>query len=564
MKRILFIYLFLWLLLLESITAAQAQNISPQIISRIDSVFAGWNTIQSPGAVIGVIQRGKLLYKQAYGMADIESKQKLTPEHRFWVASVAKQFTAMSVALLAESGKLSLEHDIRQYLPELPFMGDTIRIKHLIYHTSGLRDGFTLIGMGFKGEKHYTNANVMKALTCQQELNFKPGERHEYNNGGYVLLARIVERVSGETFEAFTRKYIFQPLGMTQTHFYGRIERNIPQLAQGYDVHYKGEKVNYRKGYFKGNTVGSSGLVTTLEDLYKWDQNFYHNKLGKASPELIRLITTPGKLNNGTHIPYAFGLEVEPYKGQLAITHSGADEGYKAEIVRFPEQELTIICLANTDNMYNITHKLLSIGGWLLPDSFNHINTYTPEVTLNHAELSEITGYYISQDYLAHLRVISEKNTDLHAARSLKGYQEPLQRLSPHIFVNKSTGEYSYHFTTSEDGRAEQMHYRTRADAYTLQKVQSLSSTPHELKAYTGTYYSPELNKNYHLSVRRGKLGLRIFHLIHIPFQAMEGNIFLADLMGNNSLLFNTDDRGKISGFQFSREGVHKLKFMRK
>jgi hypothetical protein len=433
-----------------------------------------------------------------------------------------------------------------------------------VHHTSGLREGFTLIGMGFKGEKHYTNTNVMKALASQQQLNFKPGERHEYNNSGYVLLARIVERVSGETFETFTQNRIFQPLGMNSTHFYGKITNNIPQLAKGYDVRYKGKHFRYRKGHFQGNTVGSSGLVTTLEDLYKWDQNFYNNTLGKARPELIKLITTPGELNNGNPIPYAFGLEVEPYKGQLTITHSGADEGYKAEIIRFPEQQLTIICLANTDNMYNITHKLLSIGEWIVPAAFTNTNSHTPEATLNDEDLSDITGYYIHQDNLSHLRIITQKNTSLHAARSLNGYKEPLKRLSPNMFVNESTGEYSYRFTTSEDGHTAQLHYQTRADKYTLQKVQIFSLTPNELKKYTGTYYSPELKKKYHLSVRRGRLGLRIFRLIHIPFQAVEGNLFLADLMGNNSLLFDTDDRGKISGFQFSREGVYKLKFRKK
>jgi hypothetical protein len=214
--------------------------------------------------------------------------------------------------------------------------------------------------------------------------------------------------------------------------------------------------------------------------------------------------------------------------------------------------------------MYNITHKLLSIGEWIVPAAFTNTNSHTPEATLNNEDLSDITGYYIHQDNLSHLRVITQKNTELHAARSLNGYREPLKSISPNIFVNKSTGEYSYRFTTSEDGHVSQLHYQARGDHYTLQKVQALSPASDELKSYTGTYYSPELKKNYHLSVRRGKLGLRIFRLIHIPFQAIEGNLFLADLMGNNSLLFDTDENGKINGFWFSREGVYKLKFIKK
>lgn len=554
--------LLFWVLGVPSET--YAQSLHSQTVARIDSVFAHWGGTHSPGAVVGVIHKGRLVYKQAYGMANVRRKEKLSTEHAFWVASVAKQFTAMSIALLAESGRLSLEDDIRTYLPELPFMGDTVRIRHLIHHTSGLRDGFTLIGMQFKGEKHYTNRNVMQALSRQQQLNYKPGQRYEYNNGGYVLLAQIVEKVSGETLDAFTQKFIFRPLGMTQTRFYGEIHGDIPRLAQGYDVSYKKGKARYRPRHFKGNTSGSSGLVTTLDDLYKWDQNFYHNQLGKGDSALIKLITTPGKLNNGEAIPYAFGLEVEPHKGQPAVSHSGADEGYKAEIVRFPAQELTIVCLANTDDMYNMTHKLLSIGEWVLPAAFVSSTVHSANDGVAGSDFSSLTGYYLNPANLADLRVVSEKNAVLHAARSLNGYQERLQSLGFQTFTNKSTAEYKYYFTVSAPEQKAYLRYQTRAEGYTLHKLQTRSLKPAELKAFAGSYYSPELDKTYHLSVRRGKLGLKVYSLIHFRFEAMEGDLFLVDLAGNNSLTFTKDENGNITGFQFSREGIYNLRFIRK
>jgi CubicO group peptidase (beta-lactamase class C family) len=564
MKPIILLYILVNFFPFLFWNQAQAQLLSAQTRARIDSIFSHWNTSQTPGAVVGIIYQGNWVHKQAYGMADIQREEKLATTHSFWVASVAKQFTAMSIALLAEKGKLSLEDDVRKYLPELPYLEDTIRIKHLVYHTSGLRDGFTLLGLRFKGEKRYTNANVLKALSLQQKLNFKPGERHEYNNGGYVLLAHIVERVSGEPLADFTSKHIFQPLGMKQTYFYGKIDRGIPHLALGYDVRYKGANIHYRKGHFKGNTVGSSGLVTSLDDLYKWDQNFYHNKLGKASPELIELVTTPGKLINGQATSYAFGLEVEPYKGQLAITHSGADEGYKAEIVRFPALELTIIGLANTDDMYSLTHKLFTIGQLIAPAKFQDTIPHVSAETLNPAETEHRTGYYINPDNLADLRVLTQKEGTFYAARSISGYQEPLKQLAELKFVNQGTGEYSYLFTTSEDGHHGQLCYQERANSYILQKMSAISLPTAELKRYTGIYYSPELNKRYHLSVRKGRLGLRIFHFMHIPFQALAGDLFLADLMGNNSLLFTKNDKGEITGFEFSREAVHTLQFFKK
>ncbi|UOQ51354.1 serine hydrolase domain-containing protein [Hymenobacter cellulosivorans] len=315
------LYLALATLLLLGLTArhTQAQALTAATRHRIDSVFARWDTSSSPGLVLGVVQHGQLIYQRAYGQADVARHQPLTTEHRFWVASMAKQFTAASIALLAEQGKLRLDDDIRRYLPELPYLGDTVRIRHLVHHTSGLRDGFTLIGLTLRGERHYTNANVLRLLSQQRGRNFRPGDRHEYNNGGYVLLAEIVARVSGQSFADFTTQHIFRPLGMSHTRFNGRISAAIPHLATGYTARHRKGQLHYRSQYFQGHTVGSSGLTTTLADLVRWDQNFYRNRLGQGRPELLRLLLTPGRLNDGTSTGYAFGLEVAPYRGSQPL-----------------------------------------------------------------------------------------------------------------------------------------------------------------------------------------------------------------------------------------------------
>lgn len=415
-------------------TAAQALPAPQQ--QRIDSVFAQWNTPSTPGAVLGIIHHGQLVYQRAYGQANLRRAEPLTTSHRFWVASVAKQFTAASIALLAEQGKLRLDDDIRRYLPELPYLGDTVRIRHLVYHTSGLRDGFTLIGLTLRGERHYTNANVLRLLSQQRGRNFRPGTHHEYNNGGYVLLAEIVARAAGQPFAAYVEQQIFRPLGMTQTRFDGQISAAIPHLATGYSVRHRRGKVQYQAGHFRGNTVGSSGLTTTLADLGRWDQNFYHNQLGLKRPELLRLLLTPGRLVDGTSTNYAFGLEVAPHRGQPVVTHGGADPGYKAEIVRLPQQELTLICLANTENLYGLTPQLLRLAEQLVPAAFAPPQPSAPVASVGDSA-ARLAGIYLQPGRPTDVRVISWQDNALRAARSAQGYAQPLRALSPGTYVNQ-------------------------------------------------------------------------------------------------------------------------------
>ncbi len=538
---------------------AQAQASLALPAARIDSLFSPWRGNQSPGLVLGIVHQGRLVYRQAYGLADVSRREPLTPDHAFWVASVAKQFTAAAVALLAEAGRISLDDDIRKYLPELPAGGDTVRIRHLVYHTSGLRDGFTLVGMTFKGEKHYTNANVLRYLARQGQVNFKPGQRHEYNNAGYVLLGEIAARASGQSLAAFAEAHIFRPLDMGRTHFYGTFARPIPGLATGYGVRYRKGTARYSAAHFRGNTVGSSGLVTTLEDLVKWDRNFYRNRLGRGSDSLVRLLTTPGTLADGTPLPYAFGLEVSTHHHATVITHGGADPGYKAEIVRFPERQLTVIALTNAGNVYNLTARLLKIGEWVLPGAFSAAPGMAPPAA-DSAATAGLTGLYLHPQHGADLRRVSVQRGVLHAARSTNGYREPFRPLAPDVFRNGMADE-TLAFRRDETGGAAELLVRGWAGSLRLQKVQPVELRAKDLRTYAGRYYSPELGKHYRLTVRRGKLGLRLYRLFHVPFLPLAGDRFLADLMGNNCLVFERDARGAVTGFTFSREGVTGLSF---
>ncbi|OUJ70372.1 serine hydrolase domain-containing protein [Hymenobacter crusticola] len=539
---------------------AHGQTLPFATQQQIDSVFARWNNPTSPGAVLGVVHHGHLVYQRAYGQANLARQEPLTTAHRFWVASMAKQFTAASIALLAEQGKLGLDDDIRRYLPELPWLGDTVRIRHLVHHTSGLRDGFTLIGLTLRGERHYTNANVLAMLRKQRGRNFRPGERHEYNNGGYVLLAEIVARVSRQSFAAFTEQHIFRPLGMTHTRFEGQLSAAIPHLATGYAVRYPHGQPRYHAAHFRGHTVGSSGLVTTLADLVRWDQNFYQNQLGQRRPELLQLLLTPGRLTDGTSTGYAFGLEVTPYRGQPAITHNGTDPGYQAEIVRLPRQQLTLICLANTQNLYGLTQQLFRLAEQLTPAAFDP----RPAPTTPDRPRADLAGIYLEPRSLATVRILTLRDSTWHAAASTQGYARPLRSTGPDNYVNQGLGEYSYAFGRAENGPVQELRYRERSAAATLHKTAPATLTPAELRGFAGRYYSPELNQQYRLTVRRGQLRLSLYRLVHVPLQPLAGNRFLADLQGHNCLAFQRDQAGTLTGFTFHREAINGLIFRRR
>ncbi|WP_247235600.1 serine hydrolase [Telluribacter sp. SYSU D00476] len=558
MKQII---LFLGLLLSSGTIPVdvRAQPLVGVPTARMDSLFKDWTTTQSPGAVLAIVKDGQIVYRKAYGMANVAAGEKLTPHHAFWVASMTKQFTAMSIALLAENGKLSVEDDIRKHLPELPYLGDTVRIRHLIHHTSGLRDGFTLIGLTFRGEKHYTSANVIRMLKKQSALNFKPGKRYEYNNGGYVLLAEIVARVSGMPFDSYVASHIFQPLGMTQSRIISQLDNKYPNLARGYESTYKKGRPTYKRKHFKGNTYGSTGLVTTVDDLIQWDANFYRNRLGKGNQELIKQVMESGLLNDGTHTAYAYGLEVVDQDGVLTVSHSGADPGYKAEMVRFPEHRLTLICLANTGNMWSLTQKLLLMGEWMIKGE-----THLPAAHLTKASPAPVTdldGIYLHPQNKADIRFVSETDGQLFASASMQGYKVPLVPTGTDCYQNRGLKVNRFQFERSESGQVTGLTIYNRDQQLSLQKVQPQSYQTNELKALAGKYYSPELDHQYRLKVRKGKLVMSIYGLINIPLLPLEKYRFAADLMGNNSFEFQTDAAGSPTGFTFSRAAVTNLHF---
>ncbi|MGH7526956.1 MAG: serine hydrolase domain-containing protein [Gemmatimonadales bacterium] len=311
---------------------------------RLDAVFAQYDRASSPGCAPGVYRDGRIGYAKAYGSANLELGAPLTPASVFDIGSTSKQFTAMSVLLLARDGKLALDDDVRRYLPSLPEYGAPITIRHLLYHTSGIRDYTTLLALAGEPTQNWTtDDDALELIVRQRALNFAPGSEWQYSNSGYFLLSLVVKRVSGQSLRRFAQSRIFEPLGMAQTHIHDDHAMVVPNRATGYVPSDSAGPFRIEMSDFE--QTGDGSVFTTVEDLVKWDENFYSAVVG--GPELLAEMVKPGALNDGKPVDYAAGLVVGEYRGLKTVEHGGAWAGYRAQLLRFPTEHVSIACLCN-------------------------------------------------------------------------------------------------------------------------------------------------------------------------------------------------------------------------
>ena len=310
--------------------------------AKVDAVFSRW-TSTTPGCAVGVSEGGKVILEKAYGMADLEHDVPNGADTIFEAGSVSKQFTAAAVLLLAREGKLSLDDQARKYLPELPDYGKPLTIRHLLTHTSGLRDWGEVEGIAGwpRTTRVYTHAHVLDIVSRQTSLNFEPGTNWSYCNTGYNLAAIIVSRVSGMPFAEFCRARIFQPLGMTRTSWRDDFRR----VVKGRAIAYSEAKDGFLQDMPFENVHGNGGLLTTVGDLLKWNENAVNQKVGDAG--FLQEETQPGHFNNGKAHDYALGLYIRDFMGVQEVGHSGSTAGYRAYLARYPKQRVSVAVLCN-------------------------------------------------------------------------------------------------------------------------------------------------------------------------------------------------------------------------
>jgi CubicO group peptidase (beta-lactamase class C family) len=329
---------------LPVVASAQTQD---DRAARVDSILAAHFAADGPGAAVAVVQDGRIVLERGRGSAQLEHRAPITSETVFHVASISKQFATFAVVLLAQQGRLSLGDDIRSHLPELHDFGHRITIRHLVHHTSGIRDQWELLMMaGWRMDDVITRDQIMGMMRRQRELNFEPGAEHLYSNMGYTLLAEIVERVTGGTFDGFLQEHVFRPLGMTATHVHSDHEMIVPNRAYSYRPRLGGH--GWRNAVLSYANQGATSLFTTAGDLARWLVNFETAQIGGAAA--IAQMYERGVLNGGDTISYAFALTRSEHGGRLAWGHGGADAGFRSFIVHFPDSRLGVVMLSNAAN----------------------------------------------------------------------------------------------------------------------------------------------------------------------------------------------------------------------
>jgi CubicO group peptidase (beta-lactamase class C family) len=514
----------------------------------IDRVFAPWTATDGPGCAVAAARDGRVVHQGGYGMANLETATPVTPASVFHIASVSKQFTAAAILLLARDGKLSLDDDIRKHLPELPDYGHRITIRHLLTHTSGLRDQWDLLALarGRFEENRITEADVLEIVARQKALNFVPGAEYLYSNTGYTLAGTIVRRVSGRSLRDFAQERIFTPLGMTQTQFQDDYTRVIRNRAAGYARRPTGAWHVSLPNY---DTYGATSLFSTVGDLLRWQANLTTPTVGDAA--MFREMTALRTLANGDTSAYGLGLVTERHRGTPVVNHGGADAGYRTWLGRFPEHRLDVVVLCNASSS-NPAQLARAVADVFLPTPLAAaLPPMPPTVTLAPAQLQAFAGAYVGPT--GAMNVVSLRGDSLIAGRTAGPVLVPI---GPRRFrVRNQPVEFEF----LPDGSLRE-HPLTwpRRSPVTWRRTTPVQPTAAELAAYAGTYHSEELGATYTVTVRDSALAFGTRWAEDVVLRPT-----YADAFGGPFLVHFTRRAGKVDGLEMSTGRVRRVRFTR-
>ena len=512
----------------------------------LDRVFAEYDVDDAPGCTVGVDRAGSPVLARAYGLAELEHGVANAPDTRFEAGSVSKQFTAAAVILLALDGALSLDDDVRTHFPEIPDYGTPITIRHLLNHTSGLRDWGSVAGVeGWpRTTRAHDHRHVLDIIQRQEALNYPPGAYYSYTNSGYNLLAMLVERVSGESFADFSRTRIFEPLGLDATEWRDDFRRLVPARATAYAPIGGGR---FRLDMPFEHVHGNGGLITTVEDLLTWTRALAEGTLG--GPGFVDEMHRQGVLTSGRRIAYASGLRVDRYRGIDEVQHSGATAGYRAFLTRLPDEGLAVAVLCNRADA-NAVALARDVLDEALGAPVEEAERPAP-TPLEPSVRARLEGRYADDRTGAPVR-LSEREGGL----VLNG-QIPLLAEGDDF---RAAGYRVVVVEAPDGGRPSLLRIDDEADTLRLAPVDTFDPSPEALGDFVGRYHSPEAEATYDLEIREGRLAMVNRWGLALTLVPIYTDAFLA---GGNVLRFERGPGGRAVALHLRGSRVWDLVFHR-
>lgn len=521
-----------------------------------------------PGAAVGVVHKGKLIYAKGFGEADVETGSKITPETIFHVASVSKQFTAYAIVMLAQEAKLSLDDDIHKHIPEVPDFGKTITLRHLIHHTSGLRDQWNLLVMaGWQLDDVITKQHVLNLVTRQKELNFEPGSAYAYCNTGYTLLAEVVARVTKQPFAYWMERNVFKPLGMKNTQFYDNQEGVVKGRA--YSFHRTPGTLGptmFSKSILSYGNVGATSLFTTVNDLALWIGNFRVTEVG--SKATMTQMLERGRLTKGDTLPYASGLMHGQHKGLDYYGHDGADAGFRSHLSYFPKEDYGFIVLSNQAE-FNPPKKSFEMADLYLTSSIKEekpaakapvVATSAAEFKFDSTLFKQYAGAYSLTEAPALVMTFKKEGDKYLTQVTGQPWFEMFPSSDSTFFLKVVEASITFH--RPKEGKVNRITLKQNGD-HPATRVDPQADADIAREQFVGKYYSPELETLYTIELKNNVLKLIHVHHGEVDLKVMNKDRLNAPWWFVQNIDIVRDAAGKVLGLKMTNGRVANLWFKR-
>jgi CubicO group peptidase (beta-lactamase class C family) len=566
MKKQAIIFLLVMLMIFTSLIFAQTQAKAekkkepPSIDDQMKKHFFEWRRDDRPGGIVVVVKDGKVVFQKAYGLASMEHKILNTVKTRYDAVSIARPFTAMAIAMLEAEGKLSLDDDVRKHIPELPDFGKTVKIRHLLYHTSGIMDWTKILRVSGWGVGDVIKFDhILRMVKKQKKPLFDPGSKHEISDTNYNLLAETLKRVTGESYTEWFWANIFRPLRMLKSKVRDRVGTPVDNQAYAYDY---GTQRGYRRGGDNIAAIGSHCLFSNAEDMAKWLINLESGNVG--GKDLFKKLLTPGKLDNGKDVKYAFGMTVGEYKGLKQLSVSGAWEGYNSSFRYFPDQKLAVMIMCNwVSGWVQPVYQTRLIADTYLKDYIKKPKapaaasakkaakpgdkTKAKEYKPDPASYAQYLGDYRWEPGF-NVKIFTEK--DKLYLRTTPRNKFGLIPISEHFF-KLSVADYKFTFQKNKKGKVHQvLILEGGADEVIAPKIKLVKLEPDQLKEYTGAYYAKNLDTRYSVQLKGKSLVVSHPRLSDVRLRPEERDNFATNSRAYPMVEFLRDDQKKISGFK--------------